>query len=386
MSFLVFNRREILADLVNWFPDSARSLVVLTAESVLGGQDAARLAKAFRHLEVVADYSDPGVAAIAERMCRDYAVEAILTTAEADVVRAARLRARLGLPGQDLDSAVAYRDKYVMKTMAGAAGVPVAPMRLVRRAADVIEFAESSGFPIVIKPVDGASSIGMRVLSDKRDVGRLSAEWQCHPPAKPELAEAWVDGEQYHVDGLMSQGGVVQSLRCRYLHTQWLSTSQSMPLISGMLDARDGLRAELERAARKVIAALPPAPGLYPFHAEFFRAPGGEIVLCEIACRAGGGGVVEAYQLSTGVNLYQASLLGQAGRADLLDFRGRARRNGHGSWFPPRRHARLRRLPDPALIAGTERYRPARLARCITDRDRRRTVLPTSFSCCRTAM
>src|SRR5882724_3447332 len=53
-------------------------------------------------------------------------VDAVATTNECALPAAAFLRAHLGLPGMDLDTAVGFTDKHVMKRRLVAAGVPVA--------------------------------------------------------------------------------------------------------------------------------------------------------------------------------------------------------------------------------------------------------------------
>src|SRR5215469_15999066 len=130
MSLLVLTRRPRLADLASWLGEHAGSCVVLTTRSAC--PDAA--SEAFRHVEQVADYNASEVGEAIVGLARRFGVRRIGSLNEVDVLRAAAARRLLGLPGQDLASAVAFRDKYVMKSLAFAAGLPVARMRLVRSA------------------------------------------------------------------------------------------------------------------------------------------------------------------------------------------------------------------------------------------------------------
>ncbi|MEV7026511.1 hypothetical protein [Kitasatospora sp. NPDC093558] len=353
MTLLLLNRRPLLDRLASWFPDCAEELVVVTDPSALGDAGPAAWSGRFRHLEVVDDYAAPETGELVERLVRAHAVERILTTAESDVLRAARLRRRLGLPGQTEASALAYRDKHVMKTLAGAAGVPVAPMRLVHDGAELADFAHEHGLPVVVKAVDGVACLGQQVLADPAALGSLR-EW----PA-PLLAEAWIEGDTFHVDGLMAGGAVLFSRPSRYLNSQWLTHHGSAPLVSGMLAADDTLYARLQRAVRDVVAALPGPEGACAFHAEFFHTADDRIVLCEIACRAGGGSIVEAFELATGVNLHGASLLGQAGRTADLPGPGTVVRHGYATWYPPVEAATLRQLPQHCPLPGTVKYVPS---------------------------
>lgn len=362
MTFLVLNRRRILKDLAEWFPDSRTRLVVLTERRALEGADPADFAPSFLAFEVTDDYTGEATGRRAEELCRWHGVTRVLTTAETDLVRAARLREQLGLPGQDVTGATAYTDKYAMKTAAAASGVPVAAMRLVDDADGLRDFAAEAGFPLVLKEVDGAAAIGMSVLGDELAVEEAAMRWQPGGPGGRMLAEAWIDGDVYHVNGLMSDGLVLQSWPSRYLHTQWSNFHEATPYVSGMLHPEEPLFARLQDATTAVVAALPPAPGILPFHAELFHTPDDTVALCEIACRAGGAGIVDMHERAFGINLYRAGLLGQAGRGHEVTWHDPVTRLGYG-WFPPRRGV-LRTLPGhcplPRALTYTTSATPGR--------------------------
>src|SRR5215472_5899506 len=201
MTYLVLNRRRILDRLPVWFPDAAENLVVLTTPGPVRSVDADAYSRRVRHIEVAQDYESARVERRIEELAREYRVQAILHTAEIDIMRAARIGARLGLPGQSLESATAYRDKHVMKQGAASGGVPVAPMRPVQDAAGVQEFAREHGFPVVVKLRDGAAGKGMAVAADEAELAGLIAAWPGGVPPRPMLAESWIEGDLYHVDG-----------------------------------------------------------------------------------------------------------------------------------------------------------------------------------------
>lgn len=348
MSLLVLNKRDILDKLTRWFPDSARSIVLLTARRALAGMNIDALARRVRHLEIVDDYPARATGELAESLCRRYGIERVLTTAESDVIRAAVLRQRLGLPGQQPGSAIAYCDKYVMKSHARLAGIPVAPMRIVSRGEEVAEFVADHGLPVVVKPLDGGGSVGVEVLTDIFGLAR----WVCAWDGRPRLAERWVDGPMFHVDGLMRDGTVLHAWPSSYLYTNWETVNRALPDISSMLPRDSAEFEQLLRSADAVVAALPPTPDVSPFHAEFFLSGGGEPILCEIACRAGGAGIVETYERACGVNLYAAGLLGQAGRP--VGLPGHVTRYGY-AWFPAERGI-LARIPETCALPEVVRY------------------------------
>lgn len=100
------------------------------------------------------DTLSKSVAAIAEADPFD----AFLTVAEYDVVLAARISARLGLPTVSESSVAKARDKARMRETCAAAGVPMPRFRIVWSAAEAASAATEVGLPCVVKPADETSS------------------------------------------------------------------------------------------------------------------------------------------------------------------------------------------------------------------------------------
>ena len=76
----------------------------------------------------------------------------------------------LGLPfaGPDVEGSALGMDKYAQKLLFVAAGLPVLPARRLSvhedRAAQVREICEKLPFPLVVKPIDQGSSVGIRLV------------------------------------------------------------------------------------------------------------------------------------------------------------------------------------------------------------------------------
>jgi hypothetical protein len=353
VTLLVLNRRRFAELIPVWLQDIDRDLVLITARSVVTDEVLSRCRGAYREIVVVDDYDHPEVDDIVFVAARRHAVDRILSCTETDVLRTARARAALSLPGQGVASAIAYRDKFEMKSIVAAAGLDVAPMRRLHAPSDLEDFVRAHGLPVVVKPADGGGSVGVEILSDRRSVERRSAALAADASA-PHIVEAYVEGEFYAVNGLMAGGEVLQMWS--FWSTPNLSTvAEGLPLFQWMLLPDDDLNRRLQAFARAVIRALPAPPDVTSFHAEVFHTPDDEIVLCEIACRPGGNGTVPAYEHEFGVNLYAAMLRGQASGRRPDDLRPGP--SGLGGWvtFPPRA-ARLARLPERCPIDGVYSY------------------------------
>lgn len=358
MTWLVLNRRPILHRLAEWFPEDVQNMVVFTDRSALDEASLQQLSRRFRQLIVTGDYELRSQPEQLERLCTECGVTRVLTTAERDLVRAARLRDKFGLPGQTVESALAYTNKHIMKSKAAAAGVSVADMRRVACGAELLGFAENHGFPVVVKPISGSGSVGIAICDDSAALTRFADAWDGQRRAgrgDPELlVEAWVEGDLYHVDGVMAGGQVVQSW------PSWYLTPPLQKLVSGAHVAGGMVRDDhpafqlLQEATARVVGALPPPPGQHPFHAEFFVSESGQLSLCEIACRAGGGAIPIAHERSFGFNLHHLDLAGHAGRS--LPIAARPPRPRHGYAEPAPKSGTLMGAPKSCPLPQSVYY------------------------------
>jgi hypothetical protein len=322
-----------------WLDDPARTVVLITRRDAVIGSEAV-LAQCFPEHRLVDDYGSWSAEQVAEAAARHYGVDLVASTSEPDVIRAARLRARLGLPGQGTDSAIAYRDKVVMKRLVRRAGLPVPAFAAVDDPLDLLDFIDAHGFPVVVKPRFGAGASGVRTLRDQRDVaGFLSRQPTADPPYLPGqwMVEAFVRGDFFHMDGIMRAGEIVHGWPSQYNDgvAEYLRDGS---WLSSVLLARDDERAAvLMSLAAEVIAALPPAPLPLAFHCEAWLGAGGP-VFCEIASRAGGALVPQTYERAFGVHLSKESLRAQCGSALTLSHQPAAPGPPSG-WvlFPPQR-------------------------------------------------
>ncbi|KAA9008506.1 D-alanine--D-alanine ligase [Paenibacillus spiritus] len=87
-------------------------------------------------------------------------------------------------------------DKDLSKTLLRAAGVPTPDWVVWRRPGDVREESvqELGGYPVVVKPVSGGSSIGTFIVRGAEELRAAAAEaFACGGPV---MAERWIKGEE----------------------------------------------------------------------------------------------------------------------------------------------------------------------------------------------
>lgn len=338
MTALVLNKRFPLDLMATWLAGMEEDVLLVCGPSVAPPEHPGYALAGLRRLEFRADYdrSDWLVP-----YCRQHAVDRVVTAAEGDVVRAALVRELLGLQGQPVAGALAYRDKYLMKSIAAAHGLPTAPMAPAAGVADVARFAAAHGYPVLVKPRDAAACRGVTVIRGEQDLALVA-------PKLDHLVEAWIDLPLFHVDGLMRDGRVLHCSASRYAMPNLESTRAGLPCASVMLDpAADKRAALLCRLTGDAVRMLPGTPHTTAFHAEFFCDDGDKALLCEIACRPGNTALAEASERAYGYNLYREIFRGQIADAPFDPPVGGPAGLFGWAFFPPRDGV-LERLPAAA--------------------------------------
>ncbi len=232
---------------------------------------------------------------------------AIIARGEVDLLRAARLRELAGIPGQGWQSALAFRDKVVMKQRLRAGGVPVPAFTVVETGLDVVEFGERHGLPMVVKPVRGSGSLGTTVIRSRDDLRRMIAGGV---GAGLEV-EAFVPGPMYIVDGLVRDSQVAFMRPSRYVNG-CLAFRDGDFLGIRLLANDDPLYGRLTALAQRVMAGLPTPPHT-TFHLEIFHTPDDRLVVCEVASRTGGARINQMIRHACGFDMDRAWFAGQLG-------------------------------------------------------------------------
>ncbi|MFD9129840.1 NikS protein [Kitasatospora sp. NPDC059571] len=287
MTVLILNRGPLTKRRYDeWLADHPGPLLLLTSRQSLATYGDVLPEAGYAHAEAV-DFEVPGE--VEERvldLARTHRIEYLVATQESDLQRAGALRDRLGLPGQSEQSAIAFRNKLVMKRLARRAGIAVAEHAPVEHAQDVRDFAEQHGFPLVLKVRDGSSSVGQHILHSAAELdAHLAAAGEIEPGRL--MVEAFVAGSMVHIDGMVLDGRVAAAWPSRYLYQLGSFADHREPRRDVALDRDDPLTGRLLAFLDQLLAALP-TPADTTFHAEVFHTPDDRLVLCEIASRNGG--------------------------------------------------------------------------------------------------
>jgi alkylmercury lyase-like protein/carbamoyl-phosphate synthase L subunit-like protein len=284
-------------------------------------------------------------------LARRKPLRALVAQVEWDIGWSGAFRDRYRIPGQDGKSALAYKNKVVMKGYLRAAGIPVTHYRKVDTILDIYDHAKEHGFPVVVKPSAAGGALGVVFIDNREQLDAL-AEPGLAPRIEttPDLmVESFIEGRQYIVDGLVLEGKLVFAWPSAYIGAPSDYHSGGRHLAAVMLDADHPLRAQLQEMTRAVIEALP-SPPTFPFHAEFYHTPDDRLVFGEIASRTGGARIDDMYQPIFGIeSLNRAWVRYDAGLdpgVPTFDDVEKVRANGVAGWitFSPQ-PGLVRRLP-----------------------------------------
>ena len=228
-------------------------------------------------------------------------LDRVLTNWEPLVMLAARMRERWGVEGMSVDVARAFRDKELMKQRLRAVGLRVPRSVRTRSNRQAWAASESVGFPLVVKPIDGAGSADTYRVDDDEALQDV-LDKVAHVP---ELSvEEYIDGEEFTFDTVCVGGEPRFENVAQYLpkplesrSAEWIS-----PVIITVRDVQQPrLQGGIE-LGRKVLTALGMDDGFT--HMEWFLTSSGEAVFGEIGARPGGAHLVDQMNYTCDTDLF----------------------------------------------------------------------------------
>lgn len=219
----------------------------------------------------------------------------IIVLEEHDIIRAAYLRDLLQIPGQTLESALLFRDKFLLKEKVKSK-IPVADYALVNSPIDIINFTNKFQFPVVLKPRDEMGAMGVYVIDNYFAL----KEWIKKNFQPNILIERYISGLMYHVDGIIVNDSISFISVSQYIGN-CLSSKENFSLGSITLNQDNTKAKRLSDMTKKLLSMLP-KPSNMTFHIEYFEN-NNQFILCEAASRTGGVYIAKLINLKYGINL-----------------------------------------------------------------------------------
>lgn len=309
--------------------DSETDLILIDLRDATLSEDAERRYSRTYRIESWGDLTALGRIA-GDLLDGDVTVDMIYSPTEFTQGAAGHLRAALSPTPNPVSVVLATRDKRVMKQLANRAGVRTTTWRTVHAdtlEADTTAVATEIGFPVVAKPVDGFGTMDTDVIRSADELAAYAQRMLVGDPASGAdmfVCEAFVEGDEFHADGVFDDGELVSFLLSRYHVSPRDLRAGHGPDLSIALN--EGHHPEVYAAARAALTGFASEAGLEsgPFHFEFFAGSAQPnwaqdgVVFSEIASRIGGGNIGDMVGAWTGVNLRDQTVaqgLGVLGQA-----------------------------------------------------------------------
>jgi formate-dependent phosphoribosylglycinamide formyltransferase (GAR transformylase) len=255
----------------------------------------------YTHVGSLAD--EDQVLTTVRNLARQVNIDQVECLWEPYMVLAARLRAELGLPGLTVVQTVPFRDKERMKQILDAAGLRTPWHVAARTVAQVWQAAERVGYPLIVKPIDGAGSADTYRADSAAELDAILPSLRHVPQVS---VEEFVDAEEFTYDTICARGEVLVENVCQY-HPRPLMTKMHEWISPITMAVRDldapGLQGGRE-LGRAVLKALGFRDGFT--HMEWYRKADGEVVFGEIGARPPGARTVDVMNYATDADLYAA--------------------------------------------------------------------------------
>ncbi len=298
--FMEATERFILAATMT--PETRVGLVSCDPLEKLSGNLRERLAGHYAVENISTGELFRGVQAIGRAMGQ---VDCILGMLEQIQVPLGEIRDRLGIPGMGATAANHFRDKGVMKSVLRAAGLPTAKHGVADSHDRAFQIASEIGFPLIVKPPDGAGSKGTFRCDSTQ---QLHQTMQVLNPREqsPMVLEEFIVGTEHSFDSVCIDGKLVWSSISHYspgplevVREPWIQWCVMIP--------REVDRPEyqpIRQVAPSALHALGIGTGLS--HMEWFLRPDGSVAISEVGARPPGAQFTSLMSYAHDFDLYRA--------------------------------------------------------------------------------
>ena len=256
-------------------------------------------------------------------------IDGICTFWEVAVPLVARLTESLGLPGNSSAAVDTARDKFQTRQRLQEANLPTPSSAMIYSKDDLAQAAATVGFPAVLKPINGAASIGVvKVVSKDEleavynnvikilntcnllDVHGMEEEGKGGESFMNEvMMEQYLDGDEVDVDIILSNGEATYAKVTDNLPTlePWFNeTGACTPSI-----LPQSKQDELIETSIKMLKALGLTSGVMHVELKYTTQNGPQLI--EVNGRMGGGPVRGMNLAVWGVDLIEAQLMTAVG-------------------------------------------------------------------------
>ncbi|MBY8883740.1 ATP-grasp domain-containing protein [Streptomyces sp. PTM05] len=233
---------------------------------------------------------------------RERPIDGFVATVDALVVPVAVIAEELGIPFTSAEGARTAKRKDRCRAVLTEAGIDATPYRVVNGLAEAREFADGTGYPVVLKPACGSASEGAHVVADETALDKLFQDIDPHGTTYGQgvLMEEYLTGRFVSAEVGLVEGRFLPlavSERSTWQDHEALETGTTIP--AGITGAdHTAVMAFAEQVVRAV------GLGMGIFHVEIMIGDDGRPRLIELNPRLMGSCLPNLFRLAGGGDLF----------------------------------------------------------------------------------
>jgi biotin carboxylase len=240
----------------------------------------------------------------------------VIPGSEYAVITAAEIANALGLPGHDVATIRAFRNKASMREILATTNIRIPKYYIIPNEAALEEAAHTTQFPAVIKPTLMAGSLNVSKVENLEELRTAyrtmrysGVEEMGHSPRQGIMLEEYIGGKEFSVEGYVDHTSTVYILS---ITEKFLTPEPNFIEIGHIVkaDIDPVIAQQISDYVQAIAKELKVKLGV--IHWELKVDDTGP-VLIEAAVRPGGGNIITLVKLTTGVDLAEIMLLSHLG-------------------------------------------------------------------------
>lgn len=257
---------------------------------------------------ITAEKNDPMLIELAAVLHQKQPFDFVVSFYEDGVMNAALIGERLGIDANPLAPVLLTKDKGKMRAHMIEAGIPSIPFVVAATPGQVLDFAQATGWPIILKPASGMGSKQIHKLHHEYEIAVAFEAIRLAYPGIDPIAEKFIQGTEVSVEGMSWDGqhviiGVTDKITTGAPH--FVETGHNLP--SALPPA---LQEQIKALTLRFLASVKHQFG--PSHTEVIISPDGPIIV-ESHTRVGGDRIFEMVEHVYGVDLFSLTFKGFSG-------------------------------------------------------------------------
>lgn len=207
---------------------------------------------------------------------------------------------KMGLHGITYETSCLFSDKHLMREKLKELGLQYIPYKTSSNASDAVVFAESIGFPVIIKPVDNQGSRGVFKIENPAQLYQQFDAAISVSLSKQVIVEKYITGREAVVEGLV-MNYQYQTLICG--DTYYFEIKDSFAAKTRIFPSKlsNDIQGKITSFNQQIIKGFGLKQGIT--HSEFLIDENDDVYLIETAARGGGVFISsDLISLRTGLN------------------------------------------------------------------------------------